>query len=94
MWFELDGATTHTILVNRALLQEKFPGHANSRLSDINLAARSCDSTSLEFFLWGYIEDRVYASNPQTLNQLKANFRYLIVDILAEMSKLSQNWGM
>ena len=47
--------------------------------------ARSCDSTPLHFFLWGYVKPRVYADNLQTLDQLKANIRDVIVGILPEL---------
>ncbi|ERL94484.1 hypothetical protein D910_11761 [Dendroctonus ponderosae] len=63
-----------------------------SRLSDVNWPARSCDLTPLDFFLWGYEKDRVYADNPQTLEQLKANIREVTTEILPVMCrKVIQN---
>ncbi|KAJ4450679.1 hypothetical protein ANN_02108 [Periplaneta americana] len=34
---------------------------------------RSPDLTTPDFFLWGYLKDRVYATRPQTLDDLKHN---------------------
>ncbi|KAJ4445889.1 hypothetical protein ANN_12575 [Periplaneta americana] len=34
---------------------------------------RSPDLTTPDFFLWGYLKDRVYATRPQTLEDLKHN---------------------
>ena len=51
MWFQQDGATCHTTRANMALLQETFPGLVISRRSDTNWPPRSCDLTSLDFFV-------------------------------------------
>ncbi|KAJ4432194.1 hypothetical protein ANN_20810 [Periplaneta americana] len=37
------------------------------------VATRSPDLTMPDFFLWGYLKDRVYATRPQTLDDLKHN---------------------
>ena len=59
----------------------KFPGHVISKLSDVNWRARSCDLAFENFFLWSHLKDRVYADNPQTLEQIKVN---ITVEILPE----------
>ena len=46
VYFQQDGATCHTS-------DEKFPGRVISRNGDYNWPPRSCDSTPLDFFLWG-----------------------------------------
>ena len=43
--------------------------------------------TALDFFLWSYVKHRVYADNPHTLAQLKANIRDALVEILPEMCR-------
>ena len=55
-------------------MQETFPDRAISRLNYVNWPAGSCDLT-FDFCLWGYVKDRVYVDNCQTLDQLKANIR-------------------
>ncbi|EFN63948.1 hypothetical protein EAG_14216, partial [Camponotus floridanus] len=57
MWFQQDGATSHTTRPILALLQEKFPGRVISRFGNVNWPSRSCDLTPLDFFLWGYAKD-------------------------------------
>ena len=50
MWFQQDGATSHTTLANRALLQDKLKGRVIARLSHVNWPARTCDLIPLYFF--------------------------------------------
>lgn len=40
--------------------------------------SRSCDSTPLDFFLWGYLKSLVYANKPQTIEVLKTNIEHEI----------------
>lgn len=43
------------------------------------------DLTHLDFSLWGYAKDRVYAIHPQNLEQLKTNIREVMAEILQDM---------
>lgn len=81
MWFQQDGATCHTGNETIDLLREKFPGRVISRRGDIDWPPRSCDLTPLDYFLWGYVKGKVYADDPQTIDQLKDNIRRVIGDI-------------
>ena len=40
--------------------------------------ARSPDLTPCDFFLWGYVKEEVYKTNPQTLDQLETTIRNVI----------------
>lgn len=71
LWFQQDGATSHTANATMTLLNEKFPGRIISRNSDVNWPPRSCDLTPLDFFLWGYLKSKIYANSPTTIQQLK-----------------------
>ena len=42
MWFQQNGATSHTTRVNMTLLQEIFPDRVISHPGDINWPPRSC----------------------------------------------------
>ena len=71
-----DGATSH------ATNQLTFYGREISRfviswLSDVNLFARSCHLTPLDFFLWIYVK----------LEHLKAKIRDAIEDIVVNVPK-------
>lgn len=81
LYFQQDGATSHTSHETIRLLREKFPGRVISRNGDINWPPRSCDLTPLDFFLWGYVKSKVYANNPVTIEALKNNIEAVINEI-------------
>ena len=62
-----DGATCHTSGETIGLLPEKFPGRVIYRNGDYNWPPRSCDLIPLDFFLWGYVKNKVYADAPQSI---------------------------
>ncbi|KAJ4433897.1 hypothetical protein ANN_16210 [Periplaneta americana] len=67
-YFQQDDATCHTSNESMELIASFFDDRIISR----NLwPPRSPDLTMLDFFLWGYLKDRVYATRPQTLDDLK-----------------------
>jgi hypothetical protein len=53
MWFQQDGVTCHTANATINNLHEQFEGMVITRRGDVNWPPRSCDLTSLDFFLWG-----------------------------------------
>ena len=64
------------------LFSPKEHGHRIiSRNSEISWPSRSPDLTPPDYFLWGYIKERVYINNPHTIQQLKD-------DICAEIWEL------
>ena len=71
VYFQQNGATCHSSGETVDLLRKKFPGRVISRNGDYNWPPRSCDSTSLDFFLWSYVKDKVYADAPQSIQELK-----------------------
>jgi hypothetical protein len=76
MWFQQDGATAHTALETNDILKQAFPGRLISRFGDLHWPARSPDLTALYFFLWGFLNSRIYVNKPQTLAALKQNIRH------------------
>ena len=81
-----DGATCHTSGETIGLLPEKFPGRVISRNGDYNWPPRSCDLTPLDFFLWGYMKDKVYADASLSIQELKEKIRAVIHAIEPQMS--------
>ena len=65
-----------------AWLQEHFPGRLISLKAEVEWAPHSPDLSPLDFFLWGYIKDRVYKEKPRTTEALKTV-------ITAEVARLS-----
>lgn len=81
MWFQQDGATSHTSRETITLLHEKFPQSVISLRGDFEWPPRSCDLTPCDFFLWGYVKSKVYVNRPQTVLQLKEEIQRVINDI-------------
>ncbi|GFT95735.1 transposable element Tcb1 transposase [Trichonephila clavipes] len=92
LWFQQDGATCHTARATIDLLKDTFGDRLNSRFGPVNWP-RSCDLTTLDYFLWGYVKSLVYADKPQTLDHLEDNIRRVIADIRPQMlEKVIENW--
>jgi len=68
--FQQDGATAHTAQNSVAVVREMF-GTVISRFGDIAWPARSPDLTVPEFFLWGFLKDRVFRRHIMTIQELK-----------------------
>ena len=85
MWFQKDGATSHTALVTIDVLKGKFGERVISRNGLVEWPPRSCDLTPLDFFLWGHIKSLVYANKPETLDDLKDNIQREIANVPVEM---------
>lgn len=85
MWFQQDGARAHTTPENIDEIRSQFGTRIISQHAEIPWPPRSCDLTPLDFFLWGYIKDKVYVNHPRTIQELKTNIRRVIAAIPAEM---------
>ncbi|GFS83928.1 transposable element Tc3 transposase [Trichonephila clavipes] len=93
LWFQQDDATCHTARAPIDLLKDTFGDRLISRFEPVNWPPRSCDLTSLGYFLWGYVKSLVYADKQQTLDHLEDNIRRVIADILPQMlEKVIENW--
>ena len=68
-WFHQDGATPYTSNESLAWLRQRFPDRLISRGCDPEW---SPDLNPRDFYLWGYLKDRVFGNNPQTIPDLKA----------------------
>ncbi|GFS53555.1 HTH_Tnp_Tc3_2 domain-containing protein [Trichonephila clavipes] len=56
LWFQQDGATCHTARATIDLLKDTFGDRLISRFGPVNWPPRSCDLTSLDYFLLGYVK--------------------------------------
>ena len=63
-YLQQNGATCHTGGETIGVLREKFTGQEIFCNGDYNWPLRSCDLTPPDFFLWGYIRDKLYADAP------------------------------
>ncbi|CAK9821562.1 hypothetical protein ANTRET_LOCUS270 [Anthophora retusa] len=84
MWFQQDGATAHTARSTMDTLRGIFGERIISRNLAFNWPPRSPDLTAPDFFLWGYLKEKMYANKPRSLDQLKENIRTEIRNIMPE----------
>ncbi|XP_039307110.1 uncharacterized protein LOC120358168 [Solenopsis invicta] len=85
--FQQDGATCHTAKKTLDFLREEFGTRLLSRNTEFPRPPRSPDLSVCDFFLWGYLKERVYANKPRTLDQLRVNIRREIAEIKPAMLK-------
>jgi hypothetical protein len=77
-WFQQDSATAHTAASSMVILHEFF---CENIISKGIWPPRSLGLTSPDFFLWIYLKDTVYRSNPRDLKQLKMNINHAIEEV-------------
>jgi hypothetical protein len=85
MWFQHDGCPAHYSLIARELLNREFNGRWIGRGGLINWPARSPDLTSPDFFLWGYLKDKVYEKIPTTREDMIQRIRNACAAIPPDM---------
>lgn len=70
-WFQMDGAPAHSVVEARERLNRMFNERWIGRYGPRRWPARSPDLTPLDFFLWGFVKDEVYAQNVDTVEELR-----------------------
>ncbi|XP_076392768.1 uncharacterized protein LOC105662516 [Megachile rotundata] len=78
MWIQQDGCPAHYSRIARDTLNRMFPNRWIGRGGPIYFLARSLDLTPLDFFLWGYLKNKVYTEPPTTM----ANMRDRIISVI------------
>jgi hypothetical protein len=71
VWFQQNGATSHTAVIRMAAPHLLFPQRMTSRLSDVPWPPCSPDLTAPDFFLWDYLKIKVCSRRPLDLNALQ-----------------------
>ena len=87
MWFQQDGATSHTAIHVLSWLHETFGENFISFKTEKNWPAHSPYLNPLDLFLWGYLKDKVYTPKPATLQDLKNAIRREIEKKTPEMGE-------
>ena len=85
VWFQQDGATSHSSRRSLGILRDMFPGHLVSLRGDIGWPPRSPDLTPCDFFLWGHVKSQVYQHRLANLEELKAAITHEINAIPQDM---------
>ena len=55
-----DGAPAHTAIASRRFIQDIFDDRVVGRFLPTEWSPRSPDLTPCDYFLWGFVKDRVY----------------------------------
>lgn len=85
MWYLHDGAPVHHTQPISNYLNTNFPERWIGRGGPVRWPARSPDLTKMDFFLWGYVKNIVYATPPTTRDDMKRRIRNVFQDITVEM---------
>lgn len=64
IWYQHDGAPCHSTRNVREYLLQTFNGRVIGRFVEFAWPARSPDLNPLDFFLWGYLKQKVYLNRP------------------------------
>ena len=75
-WFQQDGATAHTAGEVMDWLKRRFPGRLIFHRSKYQLPHMSLDLSPLDFYLWGFVKERVFRPGPANIRELKVVVRY------------------
>ena len=88
--FQQDGAPPHWGLIVRDFLNETFPNQWIGRNGSTAWPPRSPDITHLDFFLWGYVKDKVYRTPVRDVETLQSR----IIEVLATVNEemLENTW--
>ena len=71
LWFQQDGATPHYAVSVRNYLNVEFRNKWIGRRGEIEWPARSPDLSPLDYFLWGHLKSKIYATKPSNLEDLR-----------------------
>jgi hypothetical protein len=83
----------HTARTAMQVLSEMFPARVTSRTGYTELPARLTDLNVCNFFLWGYLNSKVYKKTPRTMVDLKQNIRNEVAAISPTMlRRVMQNF--
>lgn len=71
MWWQQDGAPSHNRVSVTQHLNSRFHENWIGNMGLTRWPARSPDLSPLDFFLWGHLEEVVYAEKPNSLDDLQ-----------------------
>lgn len=93
IYFQHDGAPAHYAQAVRNYLDEEFEHRVIGRRGCIEWPPRSPDLTPLDFFLWGYVKDKVYSRTSRNLEELKSKIEDVFIDLESNLTMLKNVFG-
>jgi len=85
LWFQQDGATSHTARICMDFLRQTFSGRVISRFGDISWPPRSPNLSCADFFLWGHLKQEVFRTRCATIPELKDRIRTAVGNVPGNM---------
>ena len=85
VWYMQDGARVHTTRNNLRILRHLFGRRVISLGTAHPWPPRLPDLTPMDYFVWPYVKDRVYAAAPQTRDDMCDQIREVFRTITPEM---------
>lgn len=83
-WYQHDGAPPHVTLPVRSWLTGTFGNQWIGRFGPQPWPARSPDLTPLDFFLWGYVKDKVFVTECNTAAEMRDRIINVFATLRAE----------
>lgn len=71
IWFQQDGCPAHNAVIISNYLRERFPGRWIANRGHCLWPARSPDLSPMDFFLWGYMKNKVYQRTYNNVEELR-----------------------
>lgn len=101
IYYQQDGAPAHNAQVVRPFLEEHFGDHLITTNGPIRWPPRSPDLSILDFFLWGYLQNKIYTVQFERIEDLRGaverEFRALQAQpliILNSLRRIKKNCEM
>ena len=85
MWMQHDGALPHYALYSRQVMNEFSDEKCIGRSIPAAWPPRLPDLTSPDYFLWGFVRERVMAVAPTTPDDMKERIRRACTEITPQM---------
>ena len=84
-FFQQDGAPPHFHRNVRTYLDEKMQNKWIGRRGPVEYPPRSPDLTPMDFFLWGFLKDKIYSRKPTTIAEMRVAIEEECAQIPLEM---------
>ena len=92
LWFQHDGCPAHSTRNVSQWLNRTFPNKWLGRNTDPRWPPRSPDITPLDYFLWGYLKQKVYKDRPfNNVEELETSIRVHCRNIPANVLRSTIN---
>lgn len=95
MWLQHDGSPVHYSAEVRNYLDEEFPNRWIGRGGPVEWPPRSPDLTKIDFFLWGYVKEKVFQTPPNTredmIERIREAFQSINHQTLSNVSRSFTN---